>query len=141
MSNQRETIIAYIPTLLDGISTGAGFNTTPYLYRERTHWDDKENQNLSALFVDEGEPEEVSTICFGKEQGVLNLIILGRYKGTWSNINNLLEDVRKRLESSSNTYQKDTEIVSVKVSADPNSELKEFEMNVKISYRYNLGSA
>jgi hypothetical protein len=138
MSNQRETILAAIVTLLEGIRVPT-FNTQPYVSRKREHWVD--TNRFPILFVDEGEPEEVINFAFGMMQGILNIQILGRIQGSWEELNELIEDIRKRLDSADNTYRKYSDLITVQAVADPSSDLKEFECRVNVDYYYNRGSA
>lgn len=139
MSNSRETIIAATFDLLEGIQTSAGYNTNPVVLRERQHFFD--TVNFPALLLDEGEPELIESWAFKVEMNTLPIFILGRVRGAWSELNKLVEDVRERLESTNNTYEKDTFIDSVQATADPQSDLKEFEMRIRIEYRTNYGVA
>ena len=139
MSNQRETILNATFDLLENIQTSAGYNTNPVVERERQHFFD--TVNFPALLLDEGEPEPIESWCFGQDWNTLVIQIVGRIRGTWLDLNKLVEDVRKILESSTNTYEKDTFITSVQEAADPQSDLKEFTMIVRIEYMTNYGSA
>lgn len=136
--NQRETIIADLVTLLEGIKKPT-FNTSPYVSRKREHWID--TAKFPILFIDEGEPEIVTDIAFGSVQGILTIQILGRIKGNWEDLNNLIEDVRRRIDSVDNNDFEFTNLRTVQVVADPSSELKEFESKVNIEYYYDRGEA
>jgi len=138
MSNERESILAATVTLLEGIRVPT-FNSSPYVSRKREHWID--TNRFPILFVDEGEPEEVTDIAFGMVQGILDIQVLGRIQGSWDELNALIEDIRKRLDSVDNTYRKYTNLRTVQSVADPSSELKEFECRVNVDYYYNRGSA
>ena len=136
--NQRETIIADLVTLLEGIRTPT-FQTKPYVSRSRTHWID--TNRFPILFVDEGESEQVTDIAFGSVQGILTIQILGRIQGTWEDLNKLIEDVRRRIDSVDNTNYEFTNLRTIQSVADPSSELKEFECRVNAEYYYDRGEA
>lgn len=136
MSNERETILAHIVTVLEGIRTPT-FNTKPYVSRKREHWVD--TNRFPILFVDEGEPEQVEDICFGTVHGILTIQILGRVQGTWEALNELIEDVRKRIDSTANTYYEFTNLRTVQAVADASSDLKEFECRCNVEYFYDRG--
>lgn len=139
MSNLREIIIDHVRYLLEGILQPT-FNTTPHVERDRVIWE--QTVNFPALYLDEGETEEVEHFAMGTEQGILNLIIMGKIRSNKIDFNKFIEDVRKRLDdSSTNSYWQWTHIQAVRTFFDPESELKEFEMPVKIQYQYNTGSA
>ena len=141
MSSQRETILSGFVTLLEGIKhpSTENYNTYPAVSRKREHWVD--TNTFPILFLDEGEPEQVEDFAFGLCRGTLTIQILGRIKGEWDDLNELIEDVRKRVDSTANTWRDMTDIMTVQVVADPNSQLKEFEMVVKVMSFYNRGSA
>jgi len=136
--NQRETIIADLVTLLEGIKKPT-FNTSPYVSRKREIWID--TNRFPILFVDEGESEVVTDIAFGSCQATLTIQILGRIQGPWEDLNKLIEDVRKRIDSVDNTEYEFTNLRTVQVVADPSSDLKEFEARVNVEYYYDRGEA
>jgi len=138
MSNERETILSDIVTLLEGIRKPT-FNSSPAVSRKREHWIDTNRYPI--LFVDEGELEQVADICFGTVQGILTIQILGRIQGAWEVLNALIEDVRKRIDSADNTRFEFTNLRTVQSVADPSSDLKEFECRVNVEYFYQRGSA
>jgi hypothetical protein len=134
MPNQRETIIASIVTLLEGIDKTT-YMTKPFVTRGKEHWVD--TASFTILYVASDEPESVEQIAFDTIQATLRIAILGRIEGTESDLDLLIEDVRKRLHVS--TY--DIDIAEIKTAYDSTSSLKEFQAMLTIIYFYAPGSA
>lgn len=130
MTSQRETIIAHITDILADVET---------VLREREHWYDQ--SNWPCLYIDEGEAEVIEDFTFDSWKSTLTILVLGRVKGEWTDLNTLIEDTRKMIDSTTNTYQPYTRFVETKVVADPSSNIKEFEMNIQVDYYTTRGSA
>lgn len=138
MSNQRETLIQSVADLLEEIVL-TQYNTNPEVIRGMEHWND--TINLPAIIVDEGEPESIETICFSLKQATIDLVLIGRLRGTWEDANSMQEDMRIIMESSSNTYAEYMNLVSSKVQQDMETDLKEIEMHYAVKYIYDTGAA
>lgn len=139
MSNQRETIIDYVADYLENLSVPP-YNTNPTVIRGMEHWQD--TINLPAIVIDEGEAESVEQLSFGNNwQATCDLVLIGRMRGSWTEANNLIEDVRIFVSSTANTYRDYMTLMSSRVSQDPGSDRKEIEIHYQIQYQYADGSA
>jgi hypothetical protein len=134
MSNQREVIVDSIVTLLDGIDKTV-YMTKPFVTRGKEHWVDA--RKFPILYVASDEPESVELIAYDTVQATLKIAILGRLEGTETDLDLLIEDVRKRLNVS--TY--DLDITELKTAYDATSSLKEFQALITTTYFYNPGGA
>ncbi len=140
MSNQRSTIIGALYTLLDGISTSTGYNTTPIIYREREDFNNM--VTFPALYLEETEPEIIEQIGFRQSQGTINLQITGAMKSTApTTLYSLLEDVRVCLESTANAYRDYTYLDSIQPMTEPESDRRYFEASLRVIYFYQSGTA
>jgi hypothetical protein len=133
-TNQREDIIASVVTLLDGIDK-TNYRTKPFVTRGKEHWVNA--VKFPILYVASDEPESVELIAYDTVQATLRIAILGRLEGTESDLDLLIEDVRKRLNVS--TYSID--ITEIKTAYDSLSSLKEFQATTMVTYFYNPGGA
>lgn len=140
MSNIRETILAYIEDLLQDIVV-LPYNTHPTIIRGMEHWND--TVNFPSIIIDEGEPESSEDIAFGWKQSTIDLMIMGRMQGTWEEANQLNEDIRRIMESSTAnaTYWGQCTLVSTRVAQDPNGTIKDVEMHYMVKYEYEWGAA
>lgn len=138
MSNQRETLIDSMVSLLDGLVL-TQYNTHPVVIRGMEHWND--TVNLPCIIVDEGDPESIETIGFGMKQATMDLVLISRLRGTWEEANAMQEDIRILMESSSNTYSEYTSLMSMLVQQDMESDLKEITMHYAVKYIYDTGTA
>lgn len=140
MSNQRETIISAVVTLLDGISSSGGYNTTPTVCRRREHFENF--INLPAIYVEETEPEAISQAAFRMMQGSMTIGITGAIRSTGNtSINSLMEDVRVRLESTANAYRDYVTLESIQAMTEPESDKRYFEAIARAIYFYEVSSA
>jgi hypothetical protein len=100
-TSDRETIISTIFTALEAISVANGYVNDPKVLRTLQAWDAE--ASACALYCDEFEPEEVKHLAFGLESGMISMIAKGKVMGDSTDINSLVLDIRKALESASNT--------------------------------------
>ena len=107
--------------------------TKPFVTRGKEHWVNA--VKFPILYVASDEPESVELIAYDTVQSVLKIAILGRLQGTETDLDLLIEDVRKRLNVS--TY--DLDIVEIKTAYDQTSTLKEFQALVTTTYFYSPG--
>lgn len=138
MSNTRETILTYIEDLLQDIVV-LPYNTHPTIIRGMEHWND--TVNFPSIIIDEGDVESSEDIAFGWKQSTIDLMILGRMEGTWEEANELNEDIRRIMESTSNGYWGQCTLISTRVAQDPNGTVKDVEMHYRVQYEYEFGSA
>ncbi|MEO0166755.1 MAG: hypothetical protein ABIL39_11535 [candidate division WOR-3 bacterium] len=130
----KEEIISFYENYLDEIEQ-PDFSTSPFIYRGTYHFEDKENLNLPALFIDEGEADTYEYAGLGSNSMLVNyhLIIKGRIKGDWEDYNNFMDDVISRInDKDNNTYWAWTSLDRVEASFDPNSDLKEFNLYLTV---------
>lgn len=138
MSNQRETLFTDLEELL-GVLSVPPYNTNPKVIRGMEHWVD--TIELPAIIIDEGETEITEPLDFGRNQSVIDLMIIGRLRGTWEEANQFVEDVRIVMDSASNLSRHQMALMSTRVMQDIESDRKEIEMHYTVTYWYDAGAA